>query len=119
MVRKFQAVYEGGVLRPVEPLRLDEHQLVSVVILDDTAADEVAKGRFAVATLKRRHFQAAEGLLRLHAVERGLRTLDALQLSVALDMKGRGAASELVTSDKKLGAAAAFEGLSLVDPTQT
>jgi predicted DNA-binding antitoxin AbrB/MazE fold protein len=40
MVRKFQAVYEGGVLRPVEPLRLDEHQLVSVVILDDASTDE-------------------------------------------------------------------------------
>ncbi len=40
MVRKLQAVYEGGVLRPIEPLRLDEHQLVSVVILDDIAPDE-------------------------------------------------------------------------------
>lgn len=51
MVRKFQAVYEGGVLRPVEPLRLDEHQLVDVVILDDiTAAEELpfeALERFA------------------------------------------------------------------------
>jgi predicted DNA-binding antitoxin AbrB/MazE fold protein len=40
MGRKFQAVYEGGVLRPVEPLRLDEHQIGSVFILDDLAADE-------------------------------------------------------------------------------
>jgi predicted DNA-binding antitoxin AbrB/MazE fold protein len=40
MVRKLQAVYEGGVLRPVEPLELDEHQLVSVIILDDIAPDE-------------------------------------------------------------------------------
>jgi len=40
MVRKLQAVYEGGVLRPVEPLRLDEHQLVSVIVVDDVAPDE-------------------------------------------------------------------------------
>jgi predicted DNA-binding antitoxin AbrB/MazE fold protein len=40
MVRKLQAVYEGGVLRPVEPLELDEHQLVSVIILDDIVPDE-------------------------------------------------------------------------------
>lgn len=40
MVRKLQAVYEGGVLRPVEPLELDEHQLVSVIILDDIAPDD-------------------------------------------------------------------------------
>jgi predicted DNA-binding antitoxin AbrB/MazE fold protein len=42
MVRKVQAVYEGGILRPVEPLHLDEHQLVSVIILDDLANDEIA-----------------------------------------------------------------------------
>jgi predicted DNA-binding antitoxin AbrB/MazE fold protein len=40
MVRKLRAVYEGGVLRPVEPLELDEHQLVSVIILDDIVPDE-------------------------------------------------------------------------------
>jgi predicted DNA-binding antitoxin AbrB/MazE fold protein len=40
MVRKLQAVYESGVLKPVEPLRLDEHQLVSVIIIDEVGADE-------------------------------------------------------------------------------
>lgn len=40
MVRKLQAVYESGVLRPIEPLPLDEHQLVSVVILDESASDD-------------------------------------------------------------------------------
>ena len=39
MVRKLEAVYEGGVLRPVKPLRLVEHQHVSVIILDDLAGD--------------------------------------------------------------------------------
>jgi predicted DNA-binding antitoxin AbrB/MazE fold protein len=34
MVRMLEAVYERGILRPVEPLRLDEHQHVSVIILD-------------------------------------------------------------------------------------
>jgi predicted DNA-binding antitoxin AbrB/MazE fold protein len=40
MMRKLQAVYENGVLRPVEPLRLDEHQLVSVIVMDEEAAEE-------------------------------------------------------------------------------
>ncbi len=40
MMRKLQAVYEKGVLRPVEPLPLDEHQLVSVILLDNLASDE-------------------------------------------------------------------------------
>ena len=39
MVRKLEAAYEGGVLRPVEPLRLNEHQHVSVIILDQIADD--------------------------------------------------------------------------------
>ncbi len=41
MMRKVQAVYEGGILRPIEPLPLDEHQLVSVIILDEVADDEL------------------------------------------------------------------------------
>ena len=41
-MQKLRAIYEGGVLRPIEPLRLDEHQLVSVIILDDLANDELA-----------------------------------------------------------------------------
>lgn len=40
MVQRLQAVYEGGVLRPIEALRLDEHQLVSVIVNDDAAPDE-------------------------------------------------------------------------------
>jgi predicted DNA-binding antitoxin AbrB/MazE fold protein len=40
MVQKLQAVYESGVLRPVEPLRLEEHQLVNVILFDDAVPDE-------------------------------------------------------------------------------
>ena len=39
-MRKLQAVYEGGVLRPMERLSLEEHQLVSVIVLDADADDE-------------------------------------------------------------------------------
>ena len=39
MVRKLQAVYEHGVLRPVEPLRLNERELVTVIILDDRISE--------------------------------------------------------------------------------
>jgi predicted DNA-binding antitoxin AbrB/MazE fold protein len=34
MTRSLQAVYEKGVLRPLEPLRLKEHQQVMVTITD-------------------------------------------------------------------------------------
>ncbi len=39
-MRKVQAIFENGVLRPVEPLGLHEHQLVSLILLHDAAAEE-------------------------------------------------------------------------------
>jgi len=67
MVRKLQAVYEGGVLRPVEPLALEEHQLVSVIIMDDIAAED----ELAFATPET--FEAlADHTVTLEAVRRAL-----------------------------------------------
>lgn len=77
---------------------------------------DLARGRFEVVLLVRRHFQGAEALVRSYAVNHALRTLDALQLSVALDLRRRGAASELVTSDRTLCKVAALEGLPAVNP---
>jgi predicted DNA-binding antitoxin AbrB/MazE fold protein len=39
MTRNLQAVYEGGVLRPLEPLDLREQQLVNVTITDEAPAE--------------------------------------------------------------------------------
>jgi hypothetical protein len=43
-------------------------------------------------------------------------TLDALQLSAALDLRRRGAVSELVASDRNLCTVATLEGLSVINP---
>ena len=43
ILRKLQAVYEGGVLRPVDPLALGEHQLVGIVILDANPPEDDLK----------------------------------------------------------------------------
>jgi predicted DNA-binding antitoxin AbrB/MazE fold protein len=51
MTRSLQAVYEKGVLRPLEPLPLQEHQQVTVTI-----SDELAKDWADVAFL--RHFES-------------------------------------------------------------
>jgi predicted DNA-binding antitoxin AbrB/MazE fold protein len=40
MTRRLQAVYERGVLRPLEPLPLAEHQQVTVTVSDHEHADE-------------------------------------------------------------------------------
>jgi len=39
MTRNLQAVYEGGVLRPLEPLDLREQQLVNLTITDEAPAE--------------------------------------------------------------------------------
>ncbi|MCI0379062.1 MAG: antitoxin family protein [Gemmataceae bacterium] len=39
MTRSLQAVYEKGVLRPLEPLLLQEHQQVTVTVSDQADGD--------------------------------------------------------------------------------
>ena len=39
MTRSLQAIYEQGVLRPLEPLPLQEHQQVTVTVSDQEEAD--------------------------------------------------------------------------------
>jgi len=77
---------------------------------------DLARGLFEVVQLARRHFQGAEALVRAYGVNHALRTLDALQLSVALDLHRRGAVSQLVTSDRAFCEVAALEGVPVVDP---
>jgi predicted DNA-binding antitoxin AbrB/MazE fold protein len=39
MTRNVQAIYEKGVLRPLEPLNLREHELVTVAVTDQGPAE--------------------------------------------------------------------------------
>jgi hypothetical protein len=64
------------------------------------------------------HYQEAERLLRSHGMSRSLRTLDALQLSVTLDLRERGMLDHFVCADKNLCAVAEAEGLSMINPAQ-
>lgn len=78
---------------------------------------DLSRGRFTVALFARRHFQSAEALVRAYAADRALRTLDALQLAMAIDLFHCGTASELVTSDKVLCEVAGLVGLAVVNPS--
>jgi predicted DNA-binding antitoxin AbrB/MazE fold protein len=40
MRRQIEAIYENGVLRPLAPLGLEEHQRVTITIADDGEGDE-------------------------------------------------------------------------------
>ncbi|MCI0379063.1 MAG: type II toxin-antitoxin system VapC family toxin [Gemmataceae bacterium] len=80
-------------------------------------AADLTKIKRPVATrMLVRHFQEAERLLRQHGALRRLRTLDALQLGVALDLQQKLAVDRFVCADKDLLAVAALEGLATLDP---
>ena len=51
MTSTVKAVYEGGVLRPLEPLNLGEHEQVYVLLLPDDPAKIAAAQRAALEGL--------------------------------------------------------------------
>jgi predicted nucleic acid-binding protein len=79
---------------------------------------DVTRRRLHVVRMTGFHYQEAERLIRKHGTSRSLRTLDALQLSVALDLRSRGMLDHFVCADKNLCAVAGLEGLSVINPEQ-
>ena len=80
------------------------------------AADMSKTRRLGSARLTAAHFQEAERLLRERGLTHRLRTLDALQLAVALDLRGKGLVQRVVSADRDLLQVAAAEGFSVFDP---
>ena len=67
MTRQIEAVYENGVLRPLEPLPLKEHQKVSVTVSD--AEDPLASMMdYAFIESARREIQGLAGIPSLDEV---------------------------------------------------
>jgi predicted nucleic acid-binding protein len=77
---------------------------------------DVGSGRPTLVRLLVRHFQEAERLIGRHGLTRRLRTLDALQLAVGLDLHRRGRVDELMSSDQHLLSVAVAEGIAVFDP---
>ncbi|HEX4232233.1 MAG TPA: type II toxin-antitoxin system VapC family toxin [Bryobacteraceae bacterium] len=78
---------------------------------------DIAGNRIIVGpSIEERHFQSAARLLRVHAVDRGLRTLDGIQLAVALDLHNAAWISVLVSSDQRMCTVAELCGCPAVDP---
>ncbi len=83
----------------------------------DQFVDDVTQRRFEVVRVIEVHHEEAERLIRKYA-RRMLRTLDALQLAVALDVHSRMTLDRFVCSDIRLGEIATEEGLSVLNPAQ-
>jgi len=75
---------------------------------------------FSVARLLVAHHKEAEKLLRSHGPKpgQGIRTLDALQLAAALDLRTKGVIDTVISADARLLTAAQAEGFSVVNPEQ-
>jgi len=77
---------------------------------------DIVEGKLTVVRVTDEHFRIAQDLLLSHATERGLRTLDALQLAVAVDLNGLGLLDHFVCSDAKLCSVATSTGLAVLNP---
>jgi predicted nucleic acid-binding protein len=77
---------------------------------------DVRRRRFRVVALRVRHYDLAENLVAVHGYQVGLRTLDSLQLAVALDLQRNGLVDLLVTADKVLAQVAPLEELNCYNP---
>ncbi len=89
---------------------------------DDAAAlrnhylNDVATGVLTAVAITDHHYAEAERLLRQHGNISSLRTLDALQLAVALDVHRRAALDALVAADNTVCHVGAAEGLPVTNP---
>jgi predicted nucleic acid-binding protein len=78
---------------------------------------DISQGRVEVGpAIHQLHYSTARRLLHEYGVSMGLRTLDALQLAIALDLQERGRLSAMVAADKRLCRVAESCGCPAVDP---
>jgi predicted nucleic acid-binding protein len=78
---------------------------------------DLAQQRLVVAPpVLERHFHSARRLLVRYGVSEGLRTLDALQLAIALDLRQLGQIGVLVAADQRLCRVASMAGCAFVNP---
>jgi predicted nucleic acid-binding protein len=108
-VVEIQSVFAKKVRTGVLPL--PDFQLLCRRFLAD-----LRRKTFQVVRITVPHFQSAEKLIRRLAPAQNLRTLDALQLAVALDLHGKGLVSQFVCADRSLCSVAASEGIAVVNP---
>lgn len=77
---------------------------------------DITSGLWQVVPVTAPHFHRAQQLLVQHALTRSLRTRDAIQLAVALELSAAGPLSAFVCADANLCYVAAAEGLTTYNP---
>ena len=77
---------------------------------------DIESGLVIANRLDETHLDTARSLIGKYGYTKRLRTLDALQLAVALDLHHQGLADLFVVADKLLAEVAAMEGLAVENP---
>ncbi len=85
-------------------------------VLTDGVLADLVLGRIKPYSVTDRHFADAERLVRQFSYDHRLRSLDAIQLSVALDLRSQGLADTIVTADRTVRDVASLAGLAVVNP---
>jgi predicted nucleic acid-binding protein len=80
---------------------------------------DIRSRRFRVIALRVRHYEMAERFLDTYGPTHGLRTLDALHLALAVDLKNARFVTSIIAADKVLCRVAPYEGLAVIDPEAT
>ena len=81
--------------------------------------ETLARGLIRAVRLNEAHLDEAQVIVAKYGYKRRLRTLDALQLAVAVDLHRRNHLDVLVVADKLLGEVAALDGLLVENPEDT
>lgn len=79
-------------------------------------AADYSTRRVLVVKMSQIHFQEAERLIRKHSPTKSFRTLDSLQLAVALSLSRQGKLDHFVCADERLCVVAEDEGLAVINP---
>ena len=77
---------------------------------------DIAQRIIGVGRIRESHFQRASAMIEKYALTQNLRTLDAIQLAVALSGHRQGVVNHFVCADNALCSIAQAEGLSVINP---
>jgi uncharacterized protein len=97
-------------------VRTGEFDAANFARLRGLFATDIARRRYRVLRLMNAHYDRAQDLIRSHGLARQIRTLDALQLSVALHLHQAAPLDQFVCADQRLCDIATREGLAVLNP---
>jgi uncharacterized protein len=81
--------------------------------------EDTVAGRLEIFSVSESDFEMAEGLIERYAFDKRLRTLDALQLAVALELRSQNLIDHFVAADQILCEVAGLEGFSVINPERS